>query len=43
MGVKGLREKEIEVNNSNFVYDLILIKKFMQINIELTKASNKIL
>ena len=32
MGVKGLREKEIEVKNSNFVYDLILIKKFMQIN-----------
>ena len=32
MGVKGLREKEIEVKNSNFVYDLILIKKFMRIN-----------
>ena len=38
MGVKGLREKYIEVKNSNFVHHLILIKKFMQINMYILLA-----
>ena len=38
MGVKGLREKYIEVKNSNFVHRLILIKKFMQINMYILLA-----